>query len=107
MTPFLQGVGLQHCRYILQNKIFFLTSPACVIRTYKQIQILKSLRFRLFFIVTSLFQINVLDCNDHAPVFEMQQYEASVREGASPGTTVITLKAADQDVGKNAEVIYH
>lgn len=34
----------------------------------------------------------------------MQQYEASVREGASPGTTVLTLKAADQDIGKNAEV---
>lgn len=34
----------------------------------------------------------------------MQQYEASVREGASPGTTVLTLKATDQDIGKNAEV---
>ncbi|XP_063379045.1 protocadherin-like wing polarity protein stan [Cydia fagiglandana] len=55
---------------------------------------------------TTTLQINVLDCNDHAPVFEMQQYEASVREGASPGTTVLTLKAADQDIGKNAEVEY-
>ncbi|KAI8429178.1 hypothetical protein MSG28_007715 [Choristoneura fumiferana] len=55
---------------------------------------------------TTTLQINVLDCNDHSPVFEMQQYEASVREGASPGTTVLTLKAADQDIGKNAEVEY-
>ncbi|KAL0891925.1 hypothetical protein ABMA27_015170 [Loxostege sticticalis] len=55
---------------------------------------------------TTTLQINVLDCNDHAPVFEMQQYEASVREGASPGTTVLTLKATDQDIGKNAEVEY-
>ena len=46
----------------------------------------------------------MLDCNDHSPVFEMQQYESSVREGASPGTTVLTLKATDQDIGKNAEV---
>lgn len=53
-----------------------------------------------------LFQINVLDCNDHAPVFEMPEYEASVREGASPGTTVLTLKATDQDFGKNAEVSF-
>ncbi|XP_050681661.1 protocadherin-like wing polarity protein stan isoform X2 [Leptidea sinapis] len=55
---------------------------------------------------TTTLQINVFDCNDHAPVFEMQQYEASVREGASPGTTVLTLKATDQDIGKNAEVEY-
>ncbi|XP_041976162.1 protocadherin-like wing polarity protein stan isoform X2 [Aricia agestis] len=55
---------------------------------------------------TTTLQINVLDCNDHAPVFEMQQYEASVREGASAGTTVLTLKATDQDIGKNAEVEY-
>ncbi|XP_026328508.1 protocadherin-like wing polarity protein stan isoform X2 [Hyposmocoma kahamanoa] len=55
---------------------------------------------------TTTLQINVLDCNDHAPVFEMPQYEASVREGASPGTTVLTLKATDQDFGKNAEVEY-
>nr|XP_049702759.1 protocadherin-like wing polarity protein stan isoform X2 [Helicoverpa armigera] len=55
---------------------------------------------------TTTLQINVLDCNDHSPVFEMQQYESSVREGASPGTTVLTLKATDQDIGKNAEVEY-
>ncbi|CAK1552868.1 unnamed protein product [Leptosia nina] len=55
---------------------------------------------------TTTLQINVLDCNDHPPVFEMQQYEASVREGASPGTTVLTLKATDQDIGKNSEVEY-
>ncbi|XP_050342751.1 protocadherin-like wing polarity protein stan [Nymphalis io] len=55
---------------------------------------------------TTTLQINVLDCNDHSPIFEMQQYEASVREGASPGTTVLTLKATDQDIGKNAEVEY-
>ncbi|XP_013177867.1 PREDICTED: protocadherin-like wing polarity protein stan isoform X1 [Papilio xuthus] len=55
---------------------------------------------------TTTLQINVLDCNDHAPVFEMQQYEASVREGASAGTTVLTLKATDQDIGNNAQVEY-
>ncbi|OWR45133.1 cadherin [Danaus plexippus plexippus] len=55
---------------------------------------------------TTTLQINVLDCNDHAPIFEMQQYESSVREGASPGTTVLTLKATDQDIGKNSEVEY-
>ncbi|GLV44458.1 starry night [Carabus blaptoides fortunei] len=55
---------------------------------------------------TTTLQINVIDANDHGPVFEMNEYDASVREGVSIGTTVITLKATDQDVGKNAEVEY-
>lgn len=55
---------------------------------------------------TTMLQINVLDANDHAPVFEMMEYDASVRESVTVGTTVITLKATDQDIGKNAEVEY-
>lgn len=55
---------------------------------------------------TTMLQINVLDANDHSPTFEMNEYDASVRESVTVGTTVITLKATDQDVGKNAEVEY-
>lgn len=55
---------------------------------------------------TTTLQINVIDANDHGPVFEMTEYDASVREGVSIGTTVITLKATDQDFGKNAEVCF-
>ncbi|XP_031351868.1 protocadherin-like wing polarity protein stan isoform X2 [Photinus pyralis] len=55
---------------------------------------------------TTMLQINVLDANDHSPSFEMSEYEASVREGVSVGSTVLTLKATDQDAGKNAEVEY-
>lgn len=55
---------------------------------------------------TTMLQINVLDANDHSPMFEMNEYDASVRESVTVGTTVITLKATDQDVGKNAEVEY-
>lgn len=55
---------------------------------------------------TTMLQINVLDANDHSPVFEMSEYDASIRESVSVGTTVITLKATDQDIGKNAEVEY-
>lgn len=36
----------------------------------------------------------------------MNDYDASIREGVSIGSTVITLKASDQDYGKNAEVEY-
>lgn len=54
---------------------------------------------------TTTLQINVLDANDHAPVFEAGEYDASVRESVSVGSTVVTLKATDQDDGRNAEVV--
>lgn len=56
---------------------------------------------------TTMLQINVQDANDHSPVFEMNEYDASIKESVSVGTTVITLKATDQDIGKNAEVEYY
>ena len=56
--------------------------------------------------VTTMLQINVLDANDHSPVFENNEYEATVRESVSVGTTVITLKATDKDADKNAQVEY-
>ncbi|XP_030388378.1 protocadherin-like wing polarity protein stan [Scaptodrosophila lebanonensis] len=55
---------------------------------------------------TTTLQVNVLDCNDHSPSFEAEQFEASIREGATVGSTVITLRATDQDIGKNAEIEY-
>ncbi|XP_024946918.1 protocadherin-like wing polarity protein stan isoform X2 [Cephus cinctus] len=55
---------------------------------------------------TTTLQVNVLDINDHAPGFEWPEYEASVREGVPVGSTVIAVKATDQDVGRNAEVEY-
>ncbi|KAJ6621562.1 Protocadherin-like wing polarity protein stan, partial [Pseudolycoriella hygida] len=55
---------------------------------------------------TTTLQVNVLDCNDHAPTFEAEQFDASIREGATVGSTVITLRATDQDIGKNAEIEY-
>lgn len=48
----------------------------------------------------------MLDCNDHSPTFEAEQFDASIREGATVGSTVITLRATDQDFGKNAEIEY-
>ena len=55
---------------------------------------------------TTTLQINVNDENDHAPVFEQASYEASLRESAPIGTTVVTVRATDQDSGPNAEIEY-
>lgn len=55
---------------------------------------------------TTTLQVNVLDVNDHAPSFEWPEYDATVREGVPVGSTVVTVKATDQDTGRNAEVEY-
>ncbi|XP_016844332.1 protocadherin-like wing polarity protein stan isoform X2 [Nasonia vitripennis] len=55
---------------------------------------------------TTTLQINVLDANDHAPTFESPEYEASVHESVPIGSSVISIKATDQDMGKNSEVEY-
>lgn len=49
---------------------------------------------------TTTLQVNVIDCNDHAPTFEAEQFDTSIRETATVGTTVITLRATDQDIGR-------
>lgn len=55
---------------------------------------------------TTTLQVNIHDCNDHQPTFEAEQFDTSIRESATVGSTVITLRATDQDVGKNSEIEY-
>lgn len=55
---------------------------------------------------TTTLQVNVVDCNDHSPTFDSEQFDASISEGATVGTTVITLRSTDLDSGKNAEIEY-
>ena len=55
---------------------------------------------------TAQLQVRVLDVNDHSPSFPRQQYEASVREDAPVGTTVLVLSSADEDEGLNGQTKY-
>lgn len=55
---------------------------------------------------TTTLQINVMDANDHIPVFESPEYEATVHESVPLGSSVVSVKASDQDMGKNAEIEY-
>ena len=55
---------------------------------------------------TTTLQINVLDINDHSPIFERLEYEATVPEGIHIGSSVITVKASDKDTGKNSLIEY-
>lgn len=58
---------------------------------------------------TTTLQVNVVDANDHSPVFESASgmYEASVRESVSVGTTIITIRATDLDIGVNSQVWFN
>lgn len=51
-------------------------------------------------------QINVLDINDHTPVFEKSNYEAIIKESQPVNSNVATVRATDLDAGANAELEY-
>lgn len=55
---------------------------------------------------TTTLQVNVVDANDHSPIFESASgmYETSIRESVSIGTTIITIRATDLDIGLNSQV---
>ncbi|CAI5652183.1 unnamed protein product [Oreochromis niloticus] len=52
-------------------------------------------------------EINVLDANDNAPVFNQSLYKAAVIENAPKGTHVVTVNASDIDTGSNGKVSYY
>ncbi|XP_060035746.1 protocadherin gamma-B7 isoform X3 [Erinaceus europaeus] len=55
---------------------------------------------------TAQIRVVVVDANDNPPVFTQDVYRVSLREGMSSGTTVLTVRATDQDEGINAEITY-
>jgi len=50
--------------------------------------------------------VSLLDINDEMPVFSRAQYSLSVSEKATPGVTVGSVKAVDDDLGVGGEVKY-
>lgn len=48
----------------------------------------------------------VEDQNDNDPRFELGKYVATVSEDVPVGTSVVTVKAADADLGINARIVY-
>ncbi|XP_005415288.1 PREDICTED: protocadherin gamma-B7-like, partial [Chinchilla lanigera] len=55
---------------------------------------------------TTQIRVQVVDANDNPPVFSQDVYRVSLREDAPPGTSVLRLRATDQDEGINAEFTY-
>jgi len=58
--------------------------------------------------LTGSVDIDVIvgDENDHAPHFEQDEYRVDVPEDAVIGTTIVRVRATDDDVGENAHVRY-
>lgn len=50
--------------------------------------------------------VEVLDVNDNAPVFEKRIYSFDVKENKLVGTSVGVVRAVDEDVGDNAVLVY-
>ena len=55
---------------------------------------------------TLIVFVNVLDINDHQPVFTQTQYNLTVDEDVAVNTTILSLTARDDDEGLNGDVIY-
>ncbi|CDW55955.1 protocadherin Fat 1 [Trichuris trichiura] len=51
-------------------------------------------------------RVEVIDVNDHSPVFTENSYNAEVMENAAAGTLVVHCAATDQDTGRNGRVGY-
>ncbi|XP_073778503.1 protocadherin Fat 4 isoform X2 [Danio rerio] len=49
---------------------------------------------------------NLLDVNDHPPLFNSSVYTTSILESLSAGASVLTVSAADRDHGPNADLHY-
>ncbi|XP_031654387.1 protocadherin gamma-A3 isoform X12 [Oncorhynchus kisutch] len=52
-------------------------------------------------------EINVLDANDNAPVFNQSVYRATVMEKAPTGTYITTVNASDADSGSYGHISYY
>ncbi|XP_073685610.1 protocadherin gamma-A6-like isoform X7 [Garra rufa] len=51
-------------------------------------------------------EVNVLDANDNAPVFNQSVYKATIAENAPKGTYITTVNASDADSGMYSVISY-
>lgn len=51
--------------------------------------------------------VEVIEPNNHSPIFGLNQYRKNVFESLAVGREVIQVTASDQDSGKNGQVFYH
>lgn len=107
--------ALPNLRYSLKpssgNTAFKLNARTGLITTTKLVDFHERNQYQLH-VKTSLGQatttviIDIVDCNNHAPVFNRSSYEGTLDENIPPGTSVLTVTATDQDHGDNGHITY-
>ena len=50
--------------------------------------------------------VNILPQNEHTPEFTRSTYHGEISEGVSPGMSVVTVEARDNDLGKDGNIAY-
>ncbi|XP_023933499.1 protocadherin Fat 4 [Lingula anatina] len=56
--------------------------------------------------ITVPIVIQVVDVNDHSPVFDQDMYIGAVRNTTPANTTITMVSASDRDLGDNANLVY-
>jgi len=55
---------------------------------------------------TATVSVDILDANDHAPVFVGEPYEVDIKETVALGFKAFSIQATDEDVGINSQVSF-
>lgn len=109
------ATALPSLRYILKpssgSTAFKLNARSGLITTTKLVDFNDRSQYELHVktslgLATTTVIIDVVDCNNHAPVFNRSSYEGTLDENMPPGTSVLTVTAIDQDHGDNGHVTY-
>ena len=84
----------------------YITLEQSLDREARDLYVLYIRAFDNMFPVFAELSIFVLDINEHQPIFYPKVYNISVPETILPGTSIIQVRATDQDTGPNAELSY-
>ena len=71
-----------------------------------QLMILCSDQGQIPLTTSSSIYVQIIDANDHTPVFTSEKYSTVIEENNALETTLAQLQATDSDVGDNGQIIY-
>ncbi|KAM5298302.1 protocadherin Fat 2 [Ctenodactylus gundi] len=95
----------------LENTGFKLNARTGLITTTKPMDFHDRAHYQLHVrtspgLASTVVTIDIVDCNNHAPVFNRSSYDGTLDENIPLGTSVLTVTAIDQDHGENGYVTF-
>ncbi|XP_003464523.3 protocadherin Fat 2 isoform X2 [Cavia porcellus] len=90
---------------------FKLHARTGLITTAKLLDFRDRARYQLYVrtspgLASAVVIVDIVDCNNHAPIFNRSSYDGTLDENIPPGTSVLTVTATDQDPGENGYITY-